>query len=239
MQAQSLAVPIYDFSPFDFFRQWPAEAYAASHDAWNCRGNCPRHPLLVGDALAVQLSVAGGLSWGALVQRDEDMALEAMSAAERSMVEDALLAREKAEAAERGLTLEASRMFNYAEGQKLLNTRGKGNARHIAKVQEPCKFLFCDERAPKGTWTTNAKGEKCAPVRKGLTGSECWAHEYHHPKSGAHIKPHTCKRLHPGEPGWLPEWNTDRTFRPAPAADFLVARGLGPRGQKVPETSGW
>jgi len=129
--------------------------------------------------------------------------------------------------AERGLSLEASRMFSYAESQKLLNTRGKGKERHIDKVDTPCKFLYCDENAPKSQWAKNAKGELCAPLRKGLTGSECWAHMYHHPKTKVLMKPQTCKRLHPGEAGWRTEWNLNRTFRveaPSPAEDFFAAR---------------
>jgi hypothetical protein len=171
---------------------------------------------MAGDALAFQLSVAAGVSWGDMALYDERDAAAAMSAAERAAFLKLAAERDAAEAAERALTLESSRMFNYAESQKLLNMRGKGRDRHLAKVDEPCKFLFCDERAPKNTWSTNAKGERCAPVRRHLTGSECWAHEYHDPRSNNLLTPHTCKRLHPNEPGWLNEWNTDRTFRPVP-----------------------
>lgn len=143
------------------------------------------------------------------------------------------LRTEMAQAAERGLSLEASRMFNYAESQKLLNMRGKGKERHIGKVDEPCKFLYCDEKAPKGMWTTNAKGERCAPVLKALTGSECWAHAYHHPKTKVLMTPHTCKRLHPGEAGWRDEWNLNRTFRveaPSVADSFFAARAAAGAG---------
>lgn len=166
------------------------------------------------------------------------------------------LREEMALAAERGLTLEASRMFSYAESQKLLNSRGKGRDRHIGKVDEPCKFLYCDEKAPKGQWTTNAKGERCAPVRAALTGSECWAHEYHHPKTHMLMTPHTCKRLHPGEAGWRPEWHLNRTFRVAPpskadsffatrmaaSAGFAAAGGgsaVLPKRNKVVDNSAW
>ena len=147
------------------------------------------------------------------------------------------LREEMALAAERGLTLEASRMFSYAESQKLLNSRGKGKERHISKVDEPCKFLYCDEKAPKGQWAKNPKGELCAPLRKALTGSECWAHEYHHPKTKALLKPHTCKRLHPGEAGWREEWNLNRTFRAAPpskADSFFAARAAQGAGAGEP-----
>jgi hypothetical protein len=162
-------------------------------------------------------------TWGDQVERD-------FAEAEKRLTEAQKVARAAAEAlaeAERAMAVEASRMFNYAESPKLLNSRGKGRERHISKVDEPCKFLYCDEKAPKSQWTTNAKGERCAPIRKSLTGSECWAHEYHHPKTKAHIKPHTCKRLHPNEDGWRDEWNLNRTFRvaaPNATENFFAAR---------------
>ena len=48
--------------------------------------------------------------------------------------------------------------------------------------------------------------------------SECWSHERKCPETGALLAPHRCPWLHPGEPGWLPQWNTDRLFKPAAAA---------------------
>jgi len=117
--------------------------------------------------------------------------------------------------AEQDLIQESSRMFNYAESQRHLNSRGRGKDRHIDKIDEPCKFLYCDESVPKSLWKKDDRGKLCAPIRIALTGSECWAHEYHDPRSKALKAPHTCKRLHPNEDGWRDEWNTNRTFRPA------------------------
>ena len=151
-------------------------------------------------------------TWGDINERafaEEESYLTYAQKAER-------LLKQEADAIERIIITEASRMFNYAESQKLLNSRGKGKERHIGKIDEPCKFLYCNEKAPKSQWTKNAKGESCAPLLKALTHSECWAHEYHHPKTKVLMKPHTCKRLHPNEDGWREEWNKDRTFRIAP-----------------------
>jgi hypothetical protein len=117
--------------------------------------------------------------------------------------------------AEQDLIQESSRMFNYAESQRHLNSRGRGKDRHIDKIDEPCKFLYCDESVPMSLWKKDDRGKLCAPIRIALTGSECWAHEYHDPRSKALKAPHTCKRLHPNEDGWRGEWNTNRTFRPA------------------------
>jgi hypothetical protein len=170
-------------------------------------------------------------SWADLVDADEAEAEARMTAADR-------LARAKREAAaerEAELSCEANRMFRYAEDQKLLNSRGKGKQRHIDKVDAPCKFLYCDEKAPKSQWTTNAKGDRCAPLRKALTGSQCWAHEYTHPKTGAVIKPHTCKRLHPNEDGWRDQWDMDRNYRHDETADrFASLRGIAHTAHSAP-----
>jgi len=158
-------------------------------------------------------------SWADIAEEDE------------ARLTDAQIKAKAAAAAEetrlRILTAEASRMFNYAEEQKILNMKGKGQKRAIGKVNEPCRWLYCDEKAHASQWTVNAKGERCAPVRMALTGAECWAHEYHHPKTKALAKPHTCKRLHPGEAGWLDIWNTNRTHKPSVPTktdNFFAAR---------------
>lgn len=160
-----------------------------------------------------------------------DIADEEFAAIESTITPQQRAKREQ-EAAElaaaRALAAQANRMFCYAEDQKHLNSRGKGRDRHIDKVDSPCKFLYCDEKAPKSQWTTNAKGERCAPMRQGLTGSECWAHEYHDPRSKALLKPHSCKHLHPNEDGWRDEWDSNRSFRPAKpsAADSFFTQRM-------------
>ena len=45
--------------------------------------------------------------------------------------------------------------------------------------------------------------------------SECWSHERKCPETGALLTPRKCPWLHPGEPGWLPQWTNDRLFKPA------------------------
>jgi len=125
------------------------------------------------------------------------------------------------------LNHEANRRFRYAEDSKQLNSRGKGKERHIDKLDEPCRWLYCDESVPKSQWKMNAKGERCAPVVKHLTGAQCWAHEYQDPKTKVWNKPHACKRLHPNEDGWRDEWDTDRSFRPQ-AITFASTRFAAP-----------
>jgi hypothetical protein len=79
-------------------------------------------------------------------------------------------------------------------------------------------------------------------MRMSLTGSECWAHEYHDPRTKALKTPHTCKRLHPNEDGWRDEWDTNRTFRPAvltSANRFTNMNNVAPRSPKRVENGAW
>lgn len=86
----------------------------------------------------------------------------------------------------------------------------------IRKVAQPCKFLY------------NCQGTPARPTTMHVT-TECWSHA-----SGV------CDRMHPGETGWAPQWQTDRTFKPVaatrswePENRFSAAaggRGNGGRG---------
>jgi hypothetical protein len=133
-----------------------------------------------------------------LTMTDERRAAKAAAEAERRRIED-----------DNEL---AARMFNYAEHQRHLNSRGKGKDRHIDKIDEPCKFIYCDESAPKNLWRMNERRKLCAPERLYLTGSRCWGHNVLNPTTGRLETP--CKRLHPDEDGWRDEWDTNRYFRP-------------------------
>ncbi len=153
--------------------------------------------------------------------------------------------REQAEQAQEEdlvLTGESAKMASYAAMQKIVNTSGKGKAAHLVKVTGPCKWLYCDEKAPKSQWRKNENGEWCAPVLKSMTGSQCWAWEYTDPKKFtaefkrlkgmgqsdaaataaatrfAHTIKHSCKFLHPGEEGWMSQWEKDRSYKPPMAA---------------------
>ncbi len=163
--------------------------------------------------------------WADLV--DEEFA--ARAAAETPAAKAARLAREAAEVRDRELTCEASKMASYGQHMKIVNTVGRGAAAHIHKSTGPCKWLYCNEKAPRAQWRKNEKGEWCAPQVKFVTGAQCWAWEYQDPKTKQFKKPHSCKYLHPGEPGWLEQWNTNRDYRPDRVADALGAmRGVVP-----------
>lgn len=148
----------------------------------------------------------------------------------------ARLAADAAADVARETAAEAYKMAIYAEIQGVKNLRGHGRDRQIGKIDSPCRWLYCDEKAPKSTWRKNAKGELCAPVLKALTGSQCWAHEYLDPKTKVMKKPHTCKHLHPGEDGWRHEWETDRCCpvgNTAAEGFFSQRMALSPVSQRV------
>jgi hypothetical protein len=84
----------------------------------------------------------------------------------------------------------------------------KHGAAAIRKVAQPCKFLY------------NCKGTPARPTTMHVT-TECWSHA-----SGV------CDRMHPGETGWAPQWQTDRTFKPVERFAFAAApRPSGERPQ--------
>lgn len=178
-------------------------------------------------------------SWADLVDEEETLRLESETAQARA----ARLAAEEAGDAERRLGVEASLMASYADLKKVTCSVGKGQARHIKKVPFPCKWLYCDEKAPKSQWRKNEVGKLCAPRLNHLTGAECWAHEYTDPKryaaalkggkteeearAFAHTVKHTCDHIHPGEAGWLPQWENDARYRPDRVAEGLASmRGV-------------
>jgi hypothetical protein len=150
-------------------------------------------------------------------------------------------------------------MEAYAQLKKLTASVGKGAARHIKKVPFPCKWLYCDDKAPRTQWRKNELGKWCAPRRNHLTGAECWAYEYTDPKrfkaekerllarnfteaaaeakakAFAHTVKHTCDHLHPGEPGWMPQWDTNARFRPDRIGEGLAAM----RGVTAADSARW
>jgi hypothetical protein len=185
--------------------------------------------------------------------------LDALEAAESSTAKANRLAAEEAAAEERRLSGEAAAMAAYADLKKVTCSVGKGAARHIKKVAFPCKWLYCDDAAPRSQWRKNETGQWCAPRRNHLTGGECWAHEYTDPKRFkaekarliakgmaeaaaeaqakvfAHVVKHNCDHLHPGEAGWLPQWNTNARFRPDRVGEGLAAM----RGVSAVEAARW
>jgi hypothetical protein len=172
---------------------------AKPHDILDCDGTCsnPFH-----DTTSIQLAHAEsrGLGWGDVAYEWE---LEELSRETPAQKHAKLVAREKREAQAK-IDAEASRMFNYMNSieQKMGCKENRGRD----KIQRPCKNLY---------YTPGRDG-----VMQNNVCSECWAHEYTCPKTGERIvarKDRECAYLHPGQPGWLKEWNTNRHYA-APGA---------------------
>lgn len=187
--------------------------FSKPHSSEICPGNCREHPLLTAAILQLMRAGLNGIGWGDLIVEEEAAAEAALSESARRSKRLEEANRRAAEDALAQLAEEAAKMAAYAD-QKGIAGRCK-NAK--GKVMEPCIWLYCDESAPKNQWCRSKEGKLCAPKRMALTGSQCWAWEYMDPKTKQLKKPHTCDHIHPGEPGWLKEWNKDRTFSPAAA----------------------
>ena len=165
------------------------------------------------------------LSWG-------DVWYEEWKAAEALLTPAQVLARAEADAARRArmeLEGESARMATYARDCKYRNTVRQGRQYTLKKVALPCKNLYYDEKAPKSQWKKDEHGKLRAPMRAGLTGSECWAWAYTDPATGARVVKHTCSHLHPDEAEWLPQWSRDRAYRPSAADAGLAAWGAARR----------
>ena len=92
------------------------------------------------------------------------------------------------------------------ESKMRLNREQLKSGLKMEKKACPCARLY------------SCVGDKSTGGAKPTTrhvSSECWSHERKCPETGALLAPHRCPWLHPGEPGWLPQWNTDRLFKPA------------------------
>jgi len=102
------------------------------------------------------------------------------------------------------------------ESKARLNREQLKSGVKLEKKECPCARLY------------SCVGDKSTGGAKPTTrhvSSECWSHERVCPETGARLKPHKCPWLHPGEPGWHAQWNTDRLWRPAaPAAPVAASR---------------
>lgn len=250
----------WGFSETDLPCRCCAATEAMDYGRWNCRDG---QSWIVAEWRSSGGAGAGGSLWHECMEEPNgplpalNMPLswadlvDAFEAAETPAARAARLAAEEAASEDRRLTGEAAAMEAYAQLKKLTASVGKGAARHIKKVPFPCKWMFCDDSAPRSQWRKNEQGQWCAPRRNHLTGSECWAWEYTDPKRFkaekarlmakgvaekaaeaqakvfAHVVKHTCDHLHPGEPGWLPQWDTNARYRPDRIAEGLAAlRGV-------------
>lgn len=204
-----------------------AQSLNPFHSIEECVGNCELHSLMDDTVFSMLHAEAFGISWGDLIIADE----LAMRSAETPEELAARMASEAANELARTLAIKAAEMERYARLKAQTNTEviktDRGKFTRIRKIQEPCKWLYLDEKAPKHEWRRTRTGKMEPPYRPHLSGAECWAFEYHDPKTGKLQIKHTCDHLHPGEEGWHEEWNTDGRWRPAAAEtrDFSSLAG--------------
>lgn len=196
----------------------------AEHSADVCCGDCAQHPLLTPDLARVYRAMAAGVSWG-------DLMLEEEAAADAALSPEELVAKRAYEAecrarddARRKVEMAAAECRLKAERVAVRTGAACGKKAVVRKVAQPCKFLF------------NCQGSPAKPTSKTVT-TECWSHEYTDPSTGRRVVKHACDRLHPGEEGWLPQWNGNPSYRapaPAPAqpSRFQNLGGAGRSGHR-------
>ena len=177
----------------------------APHNTNECYGNCSAHPLLMGFVLEAHIAVdIGGMSWGAYF-------------AEPSKPSSSTAERGAEQMADLEIESKAFVMKNHAEKMGVVSKMGVKRGEKSRKIQRPCKWLYCDESAPKSQWRRGEDGKLCAPST-GHVASECWAWEYVEPKSKVKKAPHTCPYLHPGEEGWCSQWLNNKNYDPMASA---------------------
>jgi hypothetical protein len=119
----------------------------------------------------------------AVAERERQAQLD-MASRQRELFAD--IARQKAAAAAAAATRGSAPVSNVA--------RTTSSAPAANKVPLPCKFLYVARDGSEPDSSTIC--------------SECWRHEYVDPKTKQRKIVHACDRLHPGEPGWKPEWSS-------------------------------
>jgi hypothetical protein len=176
------------------------------------------------------------LRWSDELDWDEAQRIAALSAEQRARVLAERAAAAAAQMAELDHHAEVSAISRAAEAYaarvaRIVEDRAPRGPplprgappRGPPKRNCPCKNLFYDERQVR-------PGQR-APFVK-YVASVCWAHEYTDPKTKERKTPHKCPYLHPGEVGWLPQWNRDRDFKPRPSGGAVGGAGPAPRGAR-------
>jgi hypothetical protein len=164
------------------------------HNILDCPGNCKQIFHTVSNIQLAHADVKG-VSWGELVYFWDQEDSVKRTPEEVAKLEELERQRE----AQEKLDAEANRMSNYMRDIEI--KRGCKGEKEKPKIQSPCKYLYC---------TPGVEGRYQNDIC-----SECWGYEYHCPKTGKLVKAQKgkeCPYLHPGESGWLIEWNTDRRF---------------------------
>jgi hypothetical protein len=157
-------------------------------------------PLINGDMARWIRASKLGVLWGDLQQEEEDYKMSLKSPEEQLAI---LRARD---------TSVCKAVRDMAVGSqvsqiKLVQESQERKYAARGKIYEPCKKLYnCQGGGRDGGVARPTTLHVC---------TECWRYEYTDPATGQLKIVHTCNWLHPGEDGWQPEWETDRTDRAA------------------------
>jgi hypothetical protein len=212
----------FAYTPFWAFNeeQFPCNCCSASaameYGHWECANSGKEWQIVDSDFQ----------SWGDMVYAEMQQRLAAETPEQRQK----RLNAEAAKALLDSMAVQSYEMQVHAERMGIIGRQGVRRGEDSRKIQRPCKWLYCDDKAPKSQWHKDKDGKLCAPRRDHMTGAECWAWEYVDPKTKQHKKPHTCPYLHPGEPGWCKEWVSNSRFDPNASATqnrFSALRGKG------------
>jgi hypothetical protein len=171
------------------------------HDSAHCFSpECPHHKLHRGEVGRWIRATSMGMTWANLLDEEQD-ALDALKSASQ-------LAAERAErAAEVAAAIHKTEVAAVASQIERVQEAVQNRYAARGKTWQPCKKLYKCEGG-------GAAGGVARPTTLHVC-TECWGWEYTDPRTGQIVRKRTCPWMHPGEEGWQPEWDTDRTSRVA------------------------
>jgi hypothetical protein len=172
------------------------------HEMIHCDGYCS-NPLHTASNLQLAHSEFSGMSWGDLDQLWAEEEIAHLTRKQRAALQAQQEAKQAQEAAAAELEALSRKLASKARDHEI---KAGYKCNKGKKEMSPCKYLY----NPQGDRSTG--GAK--PTTLHIT-TECWSHAYTDPATGERIEKHACWFLHPNEPGWCKEWETNRLFRPA------------------------
>jgi hypothetical protein len=195
----------------------------AHHEMAVCDGACS-NTLHTTSNLQLAYAEFNSMSWGELDQLWEEEKLSQLSSRDRATLKAQKAAQQAQDAAAEELEALSRKLASKARDHEI---KAGYKCNKGKKEMTPCKYLYSCEGDRK---TGGARATTLC------ISSECWSHAYTDPATGKRVEKHACWFLHPEEPGWCKEWETDRRFKPAgfvaPAVNNRFAHLGEPRQQQ-------